>query len=157
MSWLLRNILPKKSDHDPLREMVKLLNMDKTPSQSYSEYISQLDLWACDMAEIIKTSNWKTTGNPGQMDVTQVTKLMVFSKLLNDCDGVTAEKLHKDLKKTPSFGEVDYLLQGYVETAPGFNPYVMPVNVAQNRQQGARASRPLSRNRSPDEYRARSV
>ncbi|MPC56489.1 hypothetical protein E2C01_050450 [Portunus trituberculatus] len=50
------------TDLDPLRAMVKFLNMDKTPCENFKEYIAKLDLWIINMEYTLKHSAWKTQG-----------------------------------------------------------------------------------------------
>ncbi|KAG0720036.1 hypothetical protein GWK47_049316 [Chionoecetes opilio] len=99
---VFRRHFSKKSGQDPLRAMVKMLALKRPSSQLVTEYIAKLDLWGQDMEKMLKTSTWTLPLDGEHMSVTLVSKLIMFSKILSDCDDVTSERLYKDLKETLS-------------------------------------------------------
>ncbi|KAG0715474.1 hypothetical protein GWK47_011849 [Chionoecetes opilio] len=159
---VFRRHFSKKSDQDPLRAMVKMLALKRPASQLVTEYVAKLDLWGKDMEKLLRASEWTLPLDGDHMSVTLVSKLIMFSKILSDCDDVTSERLYKDLKETQSLGEIDCMLRGYAETNPRHDSYVMPIRSThtpppQASNSGTRYSRSLSRSGGPTENRPRSV
>ena len=148
----------KVCDQDPLRAMVKFLSTNGPAGESYTQYISKLDLWCRELLNTIQNSQWKVQGNPNFITLPQALKLVAFSKLIQNVDGLSAERLYKDLNENHKIGETDYFLRGYSEVNPGFNPHVMTVkSTSRSPSPGHRASRSISRNRNPTENRARNA
>ena len=68
----------KVCDQDPLRAMVKFLSTDRPAGESYTQYISQLDLWCKELLNTIQNPQWKVQGNPNFITLPQVLKFIAF-------------------------------------------------------------------------------
>ena len=59
-----KNHFTKFSDYDPLRSLMKLLSMQKSPKEHVTEFIGRIDTWNRDTNKIVKQSDW-TVGQNG--------------------------------------------------------------------------------------------
>ncbi len=117
----------KQSDRDPLRAIVKCLGISIGPGESQTEFISRLDSCAKDMAKIFEGTEWTLQNSPTNISLQNMTKIIMLAQVIRSNKGVNAERLYKDLKVTVLLGQVGCMVNGYAETDPSYNPYVMSV------------------------------
>ena len=149
----------KFSDYDPLRALIKLLAMQKSPKEHFIEFIERIDTWTRDTEEIVKQSHWTVDQEGIHMTTEQVLKFIAVGKILHNCDTKTMEKLHKDYTVTQELDDIDYLLRKYADTHPEIGTWVLPVQQTTNTASDiptTRPSRSISRSRGTHDYRARS-
>jgi len=144
-----------RSDLDPLRTIVKILKIKTAPQDSWASYLAKMDVCKQELVNLLRNSDWRADDT--HITIDQIAKIIIISKILTETDQLTAERLHKDLKKDSYIGEIEILLENYAEMPGHVATYVLPVN-STSEQTGSdhRQSRTHSRDRGRNEFRTRS-
>lgn len=48
----------KFSDYDPLRALIKVLTMQRSPTEHFTEFIGRVNTWTRDTVDIVEQSDW---------------------------------------------------------------------------------------------------
>lgn len=143
-----------KSDHDPIRAMVKYLKTAPGPNEPYTAFISRLDAQAKDIETIFETSDWADKTDTKKITLKNMALVMMLGQIVNASKGVIQERLYKDIKSDIQLGQVDCLLKGYAEIPQSCSAHVLTANThRQGRSQSRGRSSTPHRGRSPSRQR----
>ena len=116
-----------ESDRDPLRSIVKYLNITVGRGESRTQFISRMDSLSKEMSNILKRTEWTDKNDSSKISVENMTKILTFAQIVNTSSPLDAERLFKDINANMDVGEADFLLKKYSETNPNLDPHVMVV------------------------------
>ena len=111
---------------EPLRSLVRYLNMEQENKESQMDYIGRLDNYARQMERTFKKSKWSAPGHPDKISYEQVFKILMMAKIISKCKGSLPEKLYKDLNPDVDLCQIDYMISEYLEKDPQSQQFVMP-------------------------------
>ena len=141
---------------EPLRSLVKYLNIQQQGNESVMDFLGRLDDYANQIENTLKRSPWAAPGHPDKITFENFSKILMMAKLISNCKGSMPEKLYKDLNPNVNLCQIDYMITEYLEKDPQSRQYVMPVRASSpSPARGERQSRPRSTSNSTFRYGAR--
>ena len=144
------------SECEPLRCIVKYLQMQEKPHESDADYIGRLDTFSNQIENALKGSQWTAAGHQDKITVENFSKILMMAKMIAKCTGNMPEKLYKDLDPSVNIVQIDYMISEYRKKDPHSQQWVMPIRTqSPSPSRGERHSRP--RTPSHKYTRARSI
>ena len=129
----------KQSEQDPVRAVVKCVNLNIGLTESQTEFMSRLDSCTEELVRTFEGTDWTVPGQPSNISLHNMGKLIMLTHILKVNKGVNAERLHKDINSKVTLAEVDCLIKKYSET--NTNPHVMSLQASPRSPQPQRQSR----------------
>lgn len=144
---------------EPLRGLVKYLNIQQKGNERVIDYSGRLDNYARQIENTLKRSHWAASGHPDKITFENFGKILMMAKVISNCKGNMPEELYKDLNPNDNLCQIDYTITEYLEKDPPSQQYVMPIRTQSPPVCGERQSRPrtpasnkFTRDRSSSRY-----
>ena len=137
-----RKHFSQPGESEPLRVLVKYLNIQRKDDETVTDYICRLDNFSKQVETNLKATPWTENGQPQLVSLRNLSKILMMAKVVADCKGNMVEKLYKDLTNNTNLSQINYMIKEYLEKDPQSNQYVLPVRArSSSPPRGERQSR----------------
>ena len=107
-----RKHFSRASNNEPLRTIVRCLELVQKPNEGDTEFIARLDSFSKQLEETQEGTAWTEPNHTKLVPLCMLDRMFMMGHVIKNSIGSITEKLYKNLNKHIPLSQTDYMIKG---------------------------------------------